>query len=84
MGDKRAAPEKLDAWKALRKHQKEFGPVHMRDLFAKDKKREQHFAAEACGMRLDFSRHLVTKKTLKLLTKLVKEAGRKISERLGA
>jgi glucose-6-phosphate isomerase len=75
MGDKRAAPEKLDAWKALRKHQKEFGPVHMRDLFAKDRKREQRFAADACGIRLDFSRHLVTKKTLKLLTKLVKEAG---------
>ena len=53
MGDKRAAPEKLDAWKALRKHQKEFGPVHMRDLFAKDKKREQRFAADACGIRLE-------------------------------
>ena len=75
MGEKRAAPEKLDAWKALRAHQKKFGPVHMRDLFKKDKDREKHFSADACGLRVDFSRHLATRKTLKLLVKLVREAG---------
>jgi len=75
MGEKRAAPEKLDAWKALRAHQKKFGPVHMRDLFKKDKDREKHFSADACGLRVDFSRHLATRKTLKLLAKLAKEAG---------
>ncbi len=75
MSRKGQAPEARATWKALRAHQKDFGPVHMRDLFARDRKREQRFSAKACGIRLDFSRHLITGKTLRLLSKLVQEAG---------
>jgi len=75
MSDKGAAPEKRPAWKALRAHQKEFDPVHIRELFADDPGRESRFSARACGIRLDYSRHLITAQTIALLADLIREAG---------
>ncbi|UCC14807.1 MAG: glucose-6-phosphate isomerase [Gammaproteobacteria bacterium] len=75
MIEKNTAPETLATWKALRAHQKEVGKKSLRELFAKDRKRAERFSVKACGIRLDYSRHLATRKTIKLLAKLAREAG---------
>jgi hypothetical protein len=75
MTEKSKAPEKLGAWKSLRAHQKEVSKKSLRELFAKSRNRADRFSAEACGIRLDYSRHLATRKTVRLLTRLAREAG---------
>ncbi|HSQ40732.1 MAG TPA: glucose-6-phosphate isomerase, partial [Fibrobacteraceae bacterium] len=59
-------------WKALKDHAKVAKTWHMKELFAKDAKRGTAFAAEACGIYLDYSKNIVTKETLKLLFQLAK------------
>jgi glucose-6-phosphate isomerase len=41
--------------------------VHMRDLFAADPARAERMTADACGLHLDFSKHIATDETLQLL-----------------
>jgi glucose-6-phosphate isomerase len=62
------------AWKALAAHHKQIQKLHLRQLFAEDKKRGQKFAAEAAGLFLDYSKNRITEKTLKLLLQLAKES----------
>lgn len=62
------------AWKALTAHHKKLKDVHLRDLFAKDKKRGERLTASAVGLFLDYSKNRVTDETLKLLVKLAKES----------
>jgi glucose-6-phosphate isomerase len=63
------------AWKALAAHGKQIRKLHLRDLFAKDAKRGAQFTARGAGLFLDYSKNLITDKTLKLLLQLAKEAG---------
>jgi len=63
------------AWKALAAHSKQIKELHLRDLFAKDGARGEHFTAGGAGLFLDYSKNLITDKTLKLLLQLAKEAG---------
>lgn len=62
------------AWKALTAHHKKIKDVHLRDLFAKDKKRGERLTASAVGLFLDYSKNRVTDETLKLLLRLAKES----------
>ena len=55
------------AWKALAAHHKQIQKLHLRKLFAEDKKRGQKFTAKAAGLFLDYSKNRITDKTLKLL-----------------
>jgi glucose-6-phosphate isomerase len=61
------------AWKSLVAHGKQIGKLHLRELFAKDTKRGQHFTTEAAGLFLDYSKNRITEKTLKLFLQLAKE-----------
>jgi glucose-6-phosphate isomerase len=63
------------AWKALAANSKQIKELHLRDLFKKDSERGKHFTAEGAGLFLDYSKNLVTDKTLKLLLQLAKEVG---------
>jgi glucose-6-phosphate isomerase len=63
------------AWKKLRKHHKEIGEVHLRDLFAEDPQRGERLTAEAVGLFLDYSKNRITDKTVELLIKLAEESG---------
>jgi glucose-6-phosphate isomerase len=63
------------AWKALSAHSKQIKKLHLRDIFAKDAERGEHFTAEGSGLFLDYSKNLITDKTLKMLLQLAKEAG---------
>ncbi len=63
------------AWKALVAHQKKIRDVHLRQLFADDPNRGERLTAEAAGVFLDYSKNLITDKTLKLLLQLAGECG---------
>ncbi len=70
-----ADPRSLPAWAELERHHEAIGESHLRDLFAADPARGERLVAEACGLRLDFSKHRITDETLLLLVKLATEAG---------
>src|SRR5579862_6828802 len=63
------------AWKKLAAHHRLVGKLHLRELFAKDKKRGEQMTCEAAGLFLDYSKNRVTAQTLKLLIQLAKESG---------
>ena len=68
-------PTDLPAWKSLAKHYKdEMRGKHLRDLFARDKKRAERLSIEANDLALDYSKTHVNATTKKLLTQLAKQA----------
>jgi glucose-6-phosphate isomerase len=64
-----------DAWAALTAHQAEIAPLHLRQIFADDPDRGRELIAEAGDLYLDFSKHRVTRETLRLLVDLATAAG---------
>jgi len=65
----------LAAWQALEAHQHKEKNLSLRRLFADDPRRGERMAAEAAGIFLDYSKHLVSAETLALLLRLAEEAG---------
>lgn len=68
-------PTALAGWKALKAHQKRMRHTHMRDLFENDSQRFEKFSLKIKGILFDYSKHLITEKTLTLLLKLATESG---------
>jgi glucose-6-phosphate isomerase len=68
-------PTERQAWKALTAHHQELRKLHLRDLFAEDSNRGERLTAEAVGIYLDYSKNLVSDKTLELLVQLAEESG---------
>jgi glucose-6-phosphate isomerase len=64
-----------NAWKALQAHHSKIGDLHLRRLFAEDRKRGERMTAEAVGLFLDYSKNRVSDETLKLLIQLAEESG---------
>ena len=64
----------MKAWKALKVHAKEIAGQHLRDLFAADPARGEHFAVEALGLFFDYSKNRITSETLNLLMELARES----------
>jgi len=73
---------KQQAWKDLAAHYKKIRETHLRSLFADDPKRGELMTAEALGLYLDYSKNLITSKTLELLIRLAEESG--LKERIDA
>jgi glucose-6-phosphate isomerase len=63
------------AWKALEAHHKQIRELHLRALFAGDRKRGERMTAEAVGLYLDYSKNRITDETLTLLLRLAEESG---------
>jgi glucose-6-phosphate isomerase len=63
------------AWTALEQHYQTVKDVHLRQLFAEDRKRGDRLAVEAAGIYLDYSKNRITDETLRLLLQLAEEAG---------
>jgi len=63
----------LPSWQQLEKHSQEMSNQHMNDLFLANDKRFDEFSIKLPSMLLDYSKNLVTKKTLNLLLNLAKE-----------
>ncbi|HYN12869.1 MAG TPA: glucose-6-phosphate isomerase [Burkholderiales bacterium] len=68
-------PTECKAWSQLAHHAESWKSVHLRDLFAADAARAAQLAAEAPGIRLDYSRQRVGAITLRLLSHLAAERG---------
>ncbi len=63
------------AFALLRKHKESLAETHMRELFAKNPSRFSEMSLEACGLFVDYSKHVATKETLALLFALARQAG---------
>jgi glucose-6-phosphate isomerase len=66
---------KRKAWAALKTHAKEIQATDLKKLFAEDPKRGEHLALDAVGIYLDYSKNLITDKTIELLLELARESG---------
>jgi glucose-6-phosphate isomerase len=73
---------KRKAWAALKAHHRQISRAHLRKLFADDSKRGERFTVDAVGIYLDYSKNLITEKTIKLLLDLARES--KVQERRDA
>jgi glucose-6-phosphate isomerase len=62
------------AWNALKIHYSKVRDLHLRKLFADDRKRGERFTAEAAGIYLDYSKNRITEETLVLLLQLAEES----------
>ena len=62
-------------WQALQKHYEEIKDVQMRDMFASDPKRFEKFSVSLENILLDYSKHRINEKTMKLLIDLAKASG---------
>src|SRR6202521_1262952 len=69
------ALRKRPAWAALEQHYQTVKDVHLRQLFAEDRKRGDWLAVEAAGIYLDYSKNRITDETLTLLLQLARESG---------
>jgi glucose-6-phosphate isomerase len=63
------------AFVALRNHKEAMSKTHMRELFAKEPTRFSDMSLEACGLFVDYSKHIATKETMSLLFALARQAG---------
>ncbi len=73
---------KRKAWAALKTHHKQIQATHLKKLFADDPKRADRFTVEVAGIYLDYSKNLITEKTVKLLLDLARES--RVQERRDA
>src|SRR5690606_9272958 len=67
------SPAQCKAWADLAHHAETWRTVHLRELFANDVARSVQLAAEAPGVRYDFSRQRLAAMTLRLLANLAGE-----------
>ena len=65
----------LPEWKAVAGHAEQLRQVRLRELFDRDPERAGRFAIELDGLYADFSKHLVTDETLRLLAALAERTG---------
>src|SRR5712692_9083132 len=70
------------SWKALAEHYQKIRDLHLRTLFSQDPRRGEHFACEADGIYLDYSKNRITDETLRLLLELARDSG--LRERIDA
>lgn len=66
-------PTKTVAWKKLSEHYREMKSVQMKDLFAEGKNRFKKYSFSLTDITCDFSKNIVTDKTLGLLLELAYE-----------
>ena len=67
------APTDTAAWRALAAHFETLRGVTLRALFRDDPGRAARMTFEVAGLRMDFSKHLATDETLRLLLALAEE-----------
>ncbi len=71
-------PTTTQAWLLLKRHfEDEMGRVHMKDLFAKDPDRFSKFSLTAEDILFDYSKNIITAKTLQLLLQLANDCSLK-------
>ncbi|MGH3311526.1 MAG: glucose-6-phosphate isomerase [Streptomyces sp.] len=73
--ERRTRLDQLPEWHALAKHRDEFGATQLRTLFANDVRRAERYGLRVGDLYLDYSKHLVTEETMRLLGELAVAAG---------
>ncbi|MFF8967898.1 glucose-6-phosphate isomerase [Streptomyces sp. NPDC014995] len=68
--DGRTRLNQTPEWTALAKHREELGEVQLRELFAADPGRGSGYTMQVGDLHIDYSKHLVTDETLRLLREL--------------
>ncbi|MGW7820750.1 glucose-6-phosphate isomerase [Streptomyces puniciscabiei] len=68
--DGRTRLNQTPEWTALAKHREELADTHLRELFAADPGRGERYTLQVGDLYLDYSKHLVTDETLRLLREL--------------
>ncbi|MFE7899682.1 glucose-6-phosphate isomerase [Streptomyces sp. NPDC057424] len=68
--DGRTRLNRTPEWTALAKHREELGEVRLRELFAADSGRGTAYTLRVGDLYVDYSKHLVTDDTLRLLREL--------------
>jgi glucose-6-phosphate isomerase len=68
-------PNRLPAWHALKEHHPEMSRLQMRDLFSADADRFNRFSITFGEFLFDFSKNLITERTVALLVELARQAG---------
>ncbi len=63
------------AWQALHDNHRSVAPVHLRELFAEDPARGKDMTLRVADLHIDYSKHRVTRETLRLLVDLARTAG---------
>ncbi|WP_345044326.1 glucose-6-phosphate isomerase [Streptomyces sannanensis] len=71
----RARLNQLPEWTALGKHREQLADTHLRELFAADPDRGTGYTLRVGDLHLDYSKHLVTDETLRLLRDLAQVTG---------
>jgi len=71
----RSRLDQLPEWTALGKHREQLGKVHLRELFERDPGRAERYTLQVGDLHLDYSKHLVTDETLRLLGELASATG---------
>ncbi|MFI1159771.1 glucose-6-phosphate isomerase [Streptomyces sioyaensis] len=71
----RSRLDQLPEWTALGKHREQLGKVHLRELFERDPGRAERYTLQVGDLHLDYSKHLVTDETLRLLGELAEATG---------
>jgi glucose-6-phosphate isomerase len=66
-------PTETNAWKNLDAHYQEMKSIHMRNLFATDRERFNRFSLLMNDILFDYSKNIITEKTLSLLLQLAEE-----------
>lgn len=69
----RVSPVQTAAWKALAGHKQEMATARIRDLFNNDPDRFNRFSLSLHDILFDYSKNLITEKTLQLLLQLARE-----------
>jgi glucose-6-phosphate isomerase len=62
------------AWQALQRHHDEIGEKHLREFFAEDPERGTQLTLTVGDLYIDYSKHRVTRETLRLLIDLARTA----------
>lgn len=70
-------PASTPAWQALQQHYAEMKPVHMKTLFAEDANRFSTYSLKLDDILFDYSKNIITEKTIALLLQLANECGLK-------
>ena len=68
--DSRTRLNQTPEWTALAKHREELGEAHLRELFEGNPGRGAGYALRVGDLHVDYSKHLVTDETLRLLREL--------------
>lgn len=74
-GEVPESPSDLPVWRELATHRAELASISMARLFDRDPRRGVELSAECDGVVLDYSKNVITDRTVDLLMRLARERG---------